>query len=80
MNARSLVPILAASTLVLCAACASAPEQTAEHREARVYQTGSAIPVRDRNGTMNVRSVAPESLHQELNGATRPAPVGNTGG
>lgn len=80
MNARSPVTILAASTLVLCAACASVPEQAAEHRETKVYQTGSAIPVRDRNGTMNVRSVDPGSVHQELNGATHPSPVGNTGG
>ena len=79
MNARSPVTILAASTLVLCAACASAPQQTAEHREAKVYQTGSNIPVRDRNGMMNVKTVDPESLHQELGGASHPPPAGGVG-
>ena len=31
----------------LCAACASAPEQSAEPREAKIYRTGSNIPVKD---------------------------------
>ncbi|MGE5090096.1 MAG: hypothetical protein ACM3QY_13295 [Candidatus Levyibacteriota bacterium] len=79
MNARLPIEVLAASTLALCAACASTPEQTAEPREAKVYQTGSAIPVRDHNGIADVKSVAPESLHQELNSATHPTPVGGTG-
>jgi hypothetical protein len=79
MNARPQVTIAATVTLVLSAACASAPEQTAKHREARIYQTGTAIPMRDRSGVANVRSVDPESLHQELNGATRPMPIGSEG-
>jgi hypothetical protein len=79
MYARSPFRILAASTFMLCAACGSAPERTAGHHEAPVYQTGSAIPVRDRSGMFDVKSADPESLRQELNGATRPQPVGNKG-
>ena len=68
-----------APALVLCAACAASPEQASEHREAKVYMTGSNIPVRDRSRMSEVKSVDPESLHQELNGATRPSPVGGVG-
>ncbi len=41
--------------------------------------TGSNIPVRDRSRMSEVQTVDPESLHQELNGATRPSPVGGVG-
>jgi hypothetical protein len=68
-----------APALLLCAACASAPEQASEHRVAKVYMTGSNIPVRDRSRMSEVQTVDPESLHQELNGATRPSPVGGVG-
>ena len=64
---------------MLCTACASAPEQTSEHHEAKVYMTGSNIPVRDRSRMSEVKTVDPESLHQELNGATRPSPASGVG-
>lgn len=74
-----LPALAAASTFVLCAACASAPGQPSEHRDARVYMTGSNLPMRDHGGMFNVKTVDPESLHQELNGATRPSPAGGVG-
>ncbi|HEV2219657.1 MAG TPA: hypothetical protein VGV08_03755 [Casimicrobiaceae bacterium] len=79
MHARFRFAALAGSTLALCAACATPAEHSSEYRESKVYQTGSNIPVRDRSGTMNVKIVDPESLHQELSGASRPSPVGGAG-
>ena len=79
MKSRLPITALAVSMFVLCAGCASTAEHTAAYREAKVYQTGSNIPVRDRHGMMNVKSVDPESLHQELNGASHAPPVGNKG-
>lgn len=68
-------PLLAGSTLALCAACATAPEQTSELREEKVYQTGSMLPMKDRHGMMDVKTVDPASLHQELGGASHAPPV-----
>jgi hypothetical protein len=79
MNPRLPVTAVAVSTFVLCAACASTAERTSSYREAKVYQTGSNIPLRDRHGMMNVKSVDPESLRQELNGASHAPPAGNKG-
>lgn len=79
MHAHFRVAALAVSTLALCAACASPAEHSSEYREAKVYRTGSNIPLRNQSGTMNVKTVDPESLHQELGGASRPPPVGVAG-
>lgn len=79
MKSRLPITALAVCTSALGAGCASTAEHTAAYREAKVYQTGSNIPVRDRHGMMNVKSVDPESLHQELNGASHAPPVGNKG-
>ncbi len=79
MKSRLPVTALAVCAFTLGAGCASTPEHTSEYREAKVYQTGSNIPVRDRHGMMNVKSVDPESLQQELNGASHAPPVGSKG-
>lgn len=72
-------PVLAGSTLALCAACAAAPEQMSERRDEKVYQTGSMIPMRDRHGMMNVKTVDPAQLKQEQNPATYPQPAADVG-
>lgn len=72
MHARSPVRVLVASSLVPCGACASPPEQMSERREAKVYQTGSNIPKRDRGGVSGVKTVDPELLHRQMNPPTLP--------
>ncbi len=79
MHARLPVRVLLASSLVLCGACASTPEQTSERREAKVYQTGSNIAKRDRAGVFDVKMVDPELLHQQMNPPTLPKPVPGAG-
>ena len=65
------VPVLAGVTFALCGACASAPDQTSEHREEKVYQTGSNIPIRDRDGMANVKTADPAQVHQAIHQETR---------
>ncbi len=58
---------------------ASTPEQTSERREAKVYQTGSNIAKRDRGGVLDVKTVDPELLHQQMNRPTLPKPAPGAG-
>jgi hypothetical protein len=67
--------VLTGSALLLCVACASAPENTADYHAPKVYRTGSAIAVRDYGAMWDVKVVDPASLRRELDGATRPTPA-----
>jgi hypothetical protein len=74
MHARLPVRVLVASSLVPCGACASPPEQMSERREAKVNQTGSNIPKRDRGGVLDVNTVDRELPHRQMNPPTLPKP------
>lgn len=39
--------------LLLCAACASTPDQSSEYHEQKIYRTGSNIPAKD-YGSANI--------------------------
>ena len=67
--------VLAGSALLLCVACAGAPEKTADYHAPKIYRTGSAIPVRDYGAAWDGKVVDPASLRRELDGATRPTPA-----
>ncbi|MGA8033414.1 MAG: hypothetical protein WCB48_13575 [Casimicrobiaceae bacterium] len=67
--------VLAGSALLLCVACASTPEKTADAHAPKIYRTGSAIPVRDYGAMWDVEVVDPSSLRRELDGAARPTPA-----
>ncbi len=79
MHALLPVRVLVASSLVLGGACGSTPEQTSERREAKVYQTGSNIAKGDRGGVLDVKTVDPELLHQQMNPPTLPKPAPGAG-
>ena len=42
---------------ILCAACASTADRTAEPYEGKEYRTGSNLPVRDRTGAQDDKTV-----------------------
>jgi hypothetical protein len=53
---------LLSAFLFLFAACASAPEQSAEPREAKIYRTGSNLPAKD-YGSDNIQVRSGEILN-----------------
>lgn len=56
--------MLGVASLLLLAACASAPEQTAEYHAPKVYRTGSNIPLKDYGApTLNLEIVSPEVMN-----------------
>jgi hypothetical protein len=73
MNAIRRRWVLAMVLPVLCTACASAPDQSPEPREEKIYRTGSNIPVKDYGGA-NIEQRSAEVI----NPVNRPmAPVMN---
>ena len=50
---------------LLFTGCASMSDQSTDSSEAKEYRTGSNLPVRDRSGSGNVKTVDVESI-QEL--------------
>ena len=77
----SPVTILAASTLVLCARLRSAPEADRPSiGKPKVYPDGEQHPrAGSKRRRWDVKIVDPESLHQELGGASHPPPAGGVG-
>lgn len=69
--------IATAALLGLCAACASQPQQQAEHHEEKIYRTGSNIPVRD-HGIVDSSVTTVDT--QSVKGAIRPTLPGITPG
>ena len=56
--------MLGVASLLLLAACASAPEQTAEYHAPKVYRTGSNIPLKDHGAsTLNLEIESPEVMN-----------------
>lgn len=61
---------------LVCASCATTPDQTAEPREEKVYRTGSNLPVRDPNAKSNVVIVDPAQIQGAASGSSRSLPAG----
>ena len=59
--------------VVARAACATAPDQSAEPRGDKVYRTGSNLPVRDKAGASEVKVIDPSTLY-DRNPARNPRP------
>ncbi len=66
--------LIAVSALLLCAACASTPDQSADadYQAPKVYRTGSNIPAKDYGGA-NIDVVDPDGIKGMVrpSGATR---------
>jgi hypothetical protein len=60
---------------LVCTACATAPDQTAEPREEKVYRTGSNIPVA-RGSRSDVSNVDPESVRDAVSRSVPSLPPG----
>jgi hypothetical protein len=72
--------ITVAFLALICAACASTADRTAESPEDKVYRTGSNLPVRDRNAISDVKTVDPasiQSLRDRASGAPSAVKAGN---
>jgi hypothetical protein len=61
---------------LVCTACATTPDQTAEPREEKVYKTGSNIPVGDRRGGPESTTIDPEAVRDAVSRSSRPLPPG----
>ena len=59
MSHRAIAAALAALLLI---ACASAPEQSADAREQKVYRTGSNLPAKD-YGAANIEVGKPDATN-----------------
>jgi hypothetical protein len=56
---KKIAAIVAA---LLCSACASTADQTNEASGTKAYRTGSNLPVRDRSGSSDSKTVDVESI------------------
>jgi hypothetical protein len=69
MIVRTSTGVAGALALLLCAACASAPDQSSEYKEQKIYRTGSNIPAKD-YGSAAIEVRGPEVI----NPINRPMP------
>jgi hypothetical protein len=48
--------------VLVCAGCATTPEQASEAREQRAYRTGSNLPVREGSVSPDTKTIDPATL------------------
>jgi hypothetical protein len=67
METKMMKEFTIAFLALICAACASTADPTAESGDEKLYRTGSNLPVRERNGPSDAKSVDPASIQDMRN-------------